>query len=178
MTREENAVQIAASVIIMLKTYVELLRIRDMVENGEVVEGNPLEGILRELNARMEEIQMYQERLGYNVGLPFETDANFERFSIRSGKLVGDLSQVYIMIHPWLEDYIKQKDLSEDAFYKFYVAVFIMQLAEYQYYSKLDELSDSPKKQEDGRRVVAERKPGLFKRFAARFNNKQKKEAA
>ena len=133
MTADMMAQAIIAKVYRFMDAYVEMLGIREKIESGEVLEiqGVGLMEITNRINILMRDIKDLQDSLGYNVGFPFERDANFKDFSIKDGNLVGDLSEAYLIITPWIEDFCIKGNRSEDAFYKFFIGAFIMGLTEY-----------------------------------------------
>ncbi len=166
--KEEIVDGLIAKVFRFMENYVLLMDIKDKIKSKEMPDDQGLSEVFERLNILMQDIESFQETLGYQVGFPFETDTNFANFSISDGALSGDLSNVYLMITPWLKAYASKEDLSEAAFYKFFEAAFIMELSEYQYYSKQETMDSNEQQTEDPRQ-----KPGFFARIALRFHKKK-----
>ena len=129
------------TVNLFLKDYAKLCIMKNQALDGEVLDNGRLEGVLKQINEKIPEIERLEALLGYeNVGIPLE-DANFEGFSIVNGELQGPtVSNAYLIAQPWVCKFWDAEKTSASDCYKFFIGTFLYHMAGIADPSVMDEL--------------------------------------
>lgn len=109
------------------KEYAWLHQLYSQVSNGEVIEPKELDTTVKRLAYAQEKFMQAKADCHYDGGLSFLEDNAFKGFSIKDGKLSGDVTYAYEIASPWYYSFVNG---SSDNSYTFEVGCLIGCIAE------------------------------------------------